>query len=553
MGKNFWEIRSRLFFPVLAVLFIAITVLSVVNFRVSSTVLRHQINEATSKSLSNIKDNFYEQFVDLKENMDRIYLEKEFIQSLTDEISEKDLRKKYSSLARSFATEKIQKDARVDAFYIYTADHYCVSHYRRADTPTYRYPTDIYDEKGYDADVNAEIVRQYVESDRSDFLFSSYYNPYRQKNVLRFVYKIYIQNRGKLVGYLVCDTDERMLTDRINSYTYYEGQVVCIQPLGDRIAVYSGKPEEQQQKIIDSLSNDIKRAEFTVNTKKVLRSADVADEVFVTSLSRYGIMLYSLYPENMLRDTSSEMIMTIFMITGFILLGVVLVVWFYSNKVSGEFAMMQKNAEYKALQAQINPHFLYNTLETMSSIARRRNCAEVSDMCLALSSMFRYSMGVKEGIVPLQKEVEHIRNYLYVMTTRMQNDIDIKLDIRSEHMGKYIPKLTLQPVVENSLKHGLSGIRGDKRLYISSHDEGDNIVIEIEDNGKGMDADEINKWLNKNEKEEQKESIGLRNIHRRLQLVFGMQYGLKVESNDEYSKVCIVIPQNYDKEKDNSR
>ena len=78
-------------------------------------------------------------------------------------------------------------------------------------------------------------------------------------------------------------------------------------------------------------------------------------------------------------------------------------------------------------------------------------------------------------------------------------------------------------------------------------------MIEIEDNGKGMDADEINKWLNKNDKEEQKESIGLRNIHRRLQLVFGMQYGLKVESNDEYSKVCIVIPQNYDIDRNDSR
>ena len=429
----------------------------------------------------------------------------------------------------------------------------CIKELNIDNSKLYFLQTDIYDNEGYNADVNAEIVRQYVDSDRSDFLFSSYYNPYRQKNVLRFVYKIYIQNRGKLVGYLVCDTDERMLTERINSYTYYEGQVVCIQPLGDRIAVYSGKPEAHQQKIIDSLSNDIKEAEFTVNTKKVLNPAAVPNEVFVTSLSRYGIMLYSLYPENMLRETSSEMIMTIFMITGFILLGVVLIIWFYSNKVSGEFAMMQKNAEYKALQAQINPHFLYNTLETMSSIARRRNCAEVSDMCLALSSMFRYSMGVKEGIVPLQKEVEHIRNYLYVMTTRMQNDIDIRLNIRSEHMMKYIPKLTLQPVVENSLKHGLSGIRGDKRLYISSHDAGESIVIEIEDNGKGMDADEINKWLNKNDKEEQKESIGLRNIHRRLQLVFGMQYGLKVESNDEYSKVCIVIPQNYDIDRNDSR
>ncbi|XME02963.1 sensor histidine kinase [Lachnospiraceae bacterium C1.1] len=543
MGKSFGGIRSRLFFPVLTVLFISVSVLSFLNIRISADLLKNQITESTSKSLSNIRENFSEEFLALKVNLDQIYEEKDFIRDLTDELPEEKLRQNYASLARSFATTKIPTDSRVDAFYIYTADHKCISHYRRADTPTYRYPTDIYDDSDPNEDLNSDKVREYVESDRSDFMLSGYYNPYREKNVLRFVYKIYVNNRGKLVGYLVCDTDERMMTDRIESYTYYDGQVVCIQPIGDCVSVFTGKPEKTQRKILDTVSEKIRSENFTVNTNNLISNIDAdMDRVFITSLSRYGIIFYSLYPEDMLRDKRGEMILAILSISGVILIAVVLFVWNYSNKVSGEFALMQKNADYKALQAQINPHFLYNTLETMSSIARRKKCEEISDLCLALSAMFRYSMGVKESIVPVQKEIEHIRNYLYVMTTRMQNNIEISLDLKNEHMGLMIPKLTIQPIVENSIKHGLSGVRGEKSLKIYSEENGEKVSIIVEDNGSGMNADEINKWLNSNDREEQKESIGLRNIHRRLQLLFGTDYGLKLERDEEISRVRILIP-----------
>ncbi|MCR4744149.1 MAG: histidine kinase [Lachnospiraceae bacterium] len=547
MGKSFGGIRSRLFFPVLTVLFISVSVLSFLNIRISADLLKNQITESTSKSLSNIRENFSEEFLALKVNLDQIYEEKDFIRDLTDELPEEKLRQNYASLARSFATTKIPTDSRVDAFYIYTADHKCISHYRRADTPTYRYPTDIYDDSDPNEDLNSDKVREYVESDRSDFMLSGYYNPYREKNVLRFVYKIYVNNRGKLVGYLVCDTDERMMTDRIESYTYYDGQVVCIQPIGDCVSVFTGKPEKTQRKILDTVSEKIRSENFTVNTNNLISNIDAdMDRVFITSLSRYGIIFYSLYPEDMLRDKRGEMILAILSISGVILIAVVLFVWNYSNKVSGEFALMQKNADYKALQAQINPHFLYNTLETMSSIARRKNCEEISDLCLALSAMFRYSMGVKDSIVPVQKEIEHIRNYLYVMTTRMQNNIEISLDLKNEHMGLMIPKLTIQPIVENSIKHGLSGVRGEKRLKIYSEENGEKVSIIVEDNGSGMNADEINKWLNSNDREEQKESIGLRNIHRRLQLLFGTDYGLKLERDEEISRVRILIPKKFE-------
>ncbi|SKB56025.1 Histidine kinase [Lachnospiraceae bacterium] len=546
MVKSLVGMRLKLFFSILAVLFVSILILSAVNFKVSSKVLKNQITEATSKSLKNVRDNFADQFIGLKEDLDGIYAQKDFIEALTQGESHTSLRQEYSSLARSFATKNIPTDKKVDAFYIYTSDHYCISHYRRADTPTYRYPTDIYNSSGNGDDYNAQKVKEYVESERSDLMLSSYYNQSRQKNVLRFVYKIYVQNRGRLVGYLVCDTDERMLTERINSYTYYDGQVVGIQPIDDRVAVLTGNPEDQQKKIVESISNKIQESKFTVNSKSVLKDLETDDdEVFVTALSRYGILMYSLYPEDMLRDTRSEMVVTILNITGFILVFAALIIWAYSNRVSGEFAEIQRNAEYKALQAQINPHFLYNTLETMSSIARRRNCAEVSELCLALSSMFRYSIGVRDSIVPLQREVEHIRNYLYVMTTRMQNDIEIEVDIKSSHMSLMMPKLILQPVVENAMKHGLSQIRGEKKLAIRTVEEGEKVHIIVEDNGTGMDSDEMNRWLNSKEKEEQKDSIGLRNIHKRLQLIFGVQYGLMVEDCMAGSRVHIVIPKSF--------
>lgn len=202
-------------------------------------------------------------------------------------------------------------------------------------------------------------------------------------------------------------------------------------------------------------------------------------------------------------------------------------------------------AKYNALQAQINPHFLYNTLETMSSIAQIRDCPEVSRLSMSLSNIFRYSLNMKDHFSTVSKEIMHLKNYCYVMEVRVQDSIRYVYNIEDEILQKEIPRLSLQPLVENALNHGLRNKRGDKEVRITGKRENDRFLLCIADNGVGMDAREFNRKLQEYDVQyvEQGNSIGLYNINVRLKMLYGKEYGLRIESVlGEGTKVYMAIP-----------
>lgn len=204
-------------------------------------------------------------------------------------------------------------------------------------------------------------------------------------------------------------------------------------------------------------------------------------------------------------------------------------------------------AEYKALQAQINPHFLYNTLDTMASIAEVRNCPEVSRLSQSLANIFRYSLNMKNPFSTVEQEIAHLKNYIYVMDMRMHDNIQYTFQIEEETLKSKLPRISLQPLVENAINHGLRNKRGAKEVCVRIWIEDGNLMICVADNGVGMESSEINASLQRNEIDyvEQGNSIGLHNINARLKMLYGDQYGLRIDSVlEEGTKVFMILPDN---------
>ncbi len=215
------------------------------------------------------------------------------------------------------------------------------------------------------------------------------------------------------------------------------------------------------------------------------------------------------------------------------------------RKKENQANLLASQAQFKALQAQINPHFLYNTLDTMSSIAEIRDCPEVSILSQSLSNIFRYSLNMKDSFSTVAQEITHLKNYTYVMSVRMQDHVKYVYDIDEEALQSRIPRISIQPLVENALNHGLRNKRGEKEIHISVKKKGSMLEICVADNGVGMDAEEFNRLLRENSlnRAEQGSSIGLHNINARIKMKYGEEYGITLESvSGEGTCVRVLLP-----------
>ena len=224
------------------------------------------------------------------------------------------------------------------------------------------------------------------------------------------------------------------------------------------------------------------------------------------------------------------------------------------NEENTRRQLLVKNAEIKSLQNQINAHFMYNVLETIKMMAEIKGEFEISDAITSLGQMFRYSMKWTSGMVELKEEIHYIRNYLNLLNLRFDYEIYLSLNIPDEYMSLRIPKMSLQPLVENSVYHGIENVAEDTSIYIKAF-ERDNVVnIEVSDAGVGMSEhtlQELRKRIDSSETVDDTQEHGraLYNVSQRLKMYFGPEYGLQIFSKEGmYTKVLIQIP--LDKEKD---
>ena len=538
--------------------------------------------------MQSMQNEIYGLIKGIENNLIEIYMDDELLQSLRKKETIKELQSKFYRKAYDIATDEFETGDDVVSFYLYTMDHQVISTYRRAVTPKHNYASDIYSDPEY---TNAEIVKKYVELDNPVMLVSSYYNEYRNKNILRFVMKLYNEsNLQDKIGYVVCDVDTKNLEKIMDKYRIDRTAFMWLQPTGDRPIDTLGDLDAEQTKEYNALEKSIacgKKAENETNSKQ---------EFFRIDQQHYNLTAYSMMPQKVLRQNQRNltinllaiallMICVSMIITGFISSGLTRPLELLMNTIQkigngnvqlrakivkedeiGELAqkfnemldqmeeLKQKEyqtkqllnrAEYKALQAQVNPHFLYNTLDTMASIAEIRNCPEVSHMSQSLALIFRYSLNMKDPFSTVENEIAHLKNYIYVMDMRMHDNIQYTFDVDEMTLKSKLPRLSLQPIVENAINHGLRNKRGKKKIGIQIKREQMDLVICIEDNGIGLDTSAINESLRKNELDfvEKGNSIGLHNINARLKMLYGNQYGMHLESMlGEGTKVFMILP-----------
>lgn len=202
----------------------------------------------------------------------------------------------------------------------------------------------------------------------------------------------------------------------------------------------------------------------------------------------------------------------------------------------------KRTSELKALQAQINPHFLYNTLDSIIWMAEGNKNQEVVIMTSSLAKLLRQSISNENELVPLGKEVEYTVSYLTIQKMRYRDKMDFEIQMEDEIKQVSIIKLILQPIVENAIYHGIKYKEGKGLILIKGYEMGEDAIIEVCDNGIGMKPETLAQiWEGK--KEEGENGVGVMNVQMRLKLYYGENYGISFSSEYESgTKVTIRIP-----------
>ena len=522
--------------------------------------------------------------------MQTIYTETDMVYAMRHSRKNKKRLLDYYFTAWHLSERRFDSDDQLLAMYIYDNDDTLVSSWRKQ---PYNYPHDLYDTGQY---VNVVHLKNYLRSDDYSVLLSGYHNEEADTDVIRFVLKLHTYDGDRSqFGYLICDYNTQNISNIMSKYISSRDVYVWLQPQGDSPITQVGNTTREESRL------------FTDLTKMVATSSDSFPEFndeygsfYLNSRQseKYNLHMIMLTPQSLMMHTQSALarmliIIAVFIILVTLLFGTLISGYIYrpvealSNtiikikngetdlraktdgwseelKVMGdefnemldqigqmvqdeyEAKVLMERTQYKVLQAQINPHFLYNTLDTMSGIAASQDCTLVSGLCQSLSAIFRYSLDISDTQSTLQQEMAHVRNYLYVMDVRNGNTIKYTYRIDSDTLDDNIPRITLQPIVENALQHGLRNTRRkDKELIISARHRDDKLVITIEDNGAGMDAGAMNEQLAKADigRIEMGRSIGVMNVNARVKSVYGEDCGIHYESGPECgTKAIIELP-----------
>lgn len=206
----------------------------------------------------------------------------------------------------------------------------------------------------------------------------------------------------------------------------------------------------------------------------------------------------------------------------------------------------KRTAEMKSLQEQIKPHFLYNTLDTISWMARDYDAEDIVHLVDALTNMFRIGLSHGKDIITVKEEITHVSNYLYIQKIRYKDKLNYEIYVEESLYAIEVPKLILQPLVENAIYHGIKAKRGSGTIFITGEPADENLLFTVRDNGAGMPqekVDEINRLMSERGVLDEQKSFGLFYIRERIQLCYGEGYGVHVESSlGKGTCVTITLP-----------
>lgn len=212
----------------------------------------------------------------------------------------------------------------------------------------------------------------------------------------------------------------------------------------------------------------------------------------------------------------------------------------------------KRKNELDALQSQINPHFLYNTLDSIVWMVESERYEEAISMVTALANLFRISLSKGKNIITIAEEFQHAQNYSNIQKVRFKNKFQVSF-LLDENIKNYLTiKLIIQPLLENAIYYGMEAMDGDGEILVNGYEKDGDIYIEVVDNGIGMPPEQVERLLTGEQSERKRGSgIGLRNVNQRIKLYFGEQYGLHIKSEpDVGTKITIHLPMKLEVEND---
>ena len=588
MRKIKWTMRRAILGMVIGCTLFAV-IAQTVAFEVTS---RQQIRRESllnnDETLQRIESELNSYIHGLIVKMQTIYTETELIAAMRRDSSAQGEILNYYWSAWRLSEARFDSADQLFAMYIYNNENKLISSWRKQPIA---YPNDLYDGEQY---VNESHLKRYLESDDYAVMISGYHNEVADSDILRFCLKLHTyDDKRTQYGYIVCDFNAQNISDLMSKYISSRDVYVWLQPRGDISIAQVGNITKEESRIFSDLTQTIATA-----SNEFPEFENEYGSFYLNSIAmrKYNLHIVMLTPQSLLLETQSALVRTLLVIAGIIILLMLFLGtlisgfiyrpvealsstmirikngekelrvktdgWSDELKVMGEefnemldriqkmveeeyeAKVLMERTQYKVLQAQINPHFLYNTLDTMSGIAASQDCMLVSGLCQSLSAIFRYSLDISDTQATLQQEMAHVRNYLYVMDVRNGNSVKYTYHIDTDTLQDSIPSITLQPIVENALQHGLRMTRRkDKELIITAKHNDGRLFVTIEDNGAGMDADAMNEQLEKADigRIEMGRSIGIMNVNARIKNVYGNNYGIHYESDQETGTRAIII------------
>ena len=513
-----------------------------------------------------------------------IYSEQDLIAAMR-EAAEKDTdMKDYYWRSWYFARKRFTKEDQLLAMYLYDTKDHLISSYRYNSVT---YPKDIYKAE---YDDNSDRVYDYVHGKRTDLMISGYHNSAAKKDIVRFVLKLhnYDADRNAL-GYLVCDINSAALTSIMAKYVDVEQVCLWLQPLNDRVIAMTGEASESQCRIQKQLAKVV---------QSHYKSGELEQEydgnyLIQVSQENYNLEAFVLVSQSLLTVTQKTLIRTLLIIMGAMIFAIMVIVLFVSQwmtkpveemsstitrikdgetqlrvqpvgwsqeltTLGTEFnemldrmqvmaqeelqhKMLVERTEYKMLQAQINPHFLYNTLDAIAWMCEAGRNEDAVEMVNALARLFRISISRGHELIPIEKELQHAQSYLHIQNFRYKNQFRYQFDVDEACLSYYCNKITLQPIIENAIYHGMDRMVDEGMIRISIHQSEDKIIFTVEDNGVGMTEEQCEEVLKKERSD--RAGIGIKNVNDRIKIYFGEEYGLTIKSElDEGTCVTIMMP-----------
>jgi len=583
--KKTWSLKSSILLSCVGCMVLAMLLQLVLFNASSSAVISGQTAQINRNTLENLSDDMYDHFKQIENSLVTIYEHKSFVRELAASQDADALAQKYAALAYEMADAAFDPEENLVALYIYTMDHKLISSYRHAQTPIYTYPADIYDHSMKGSD---EGVREIIARNPSVMTVTSYDNDKRGLRLVRCVLRI-LENAQTPVGYMVLDIDPKGLERLMEKYRYSTGQAVWLQPQGHTAIVSTLPGSEETVAAYEALS-------LRAANGEEMAARQGKHALYSAAVRKYALNLYSLIPTSALNVNQALLLRSTVLVFVLVLALFAVLFVFISRGLTRPLEQMSNtmnrirqgetelrlpelhqdelarlgsafnsmldrieeliareyqttiqlnDTKYKALQTQVNPHFLYNTLDTMSAIAMIHKCEIVSTLCHALSDLFRYSLRMDEPLATIADELKHLKNYMFVMNVRTNNAIELVIDIPADMMKMRVPRLSLQPLVENAISHGLRNKRGEKQISICARQTQEGILVTIADNGVGMSEEMLSRVraIDPEQALSTGSSIGLINIAARLKLLFGKAYGLEVSSSAESgTTVTLHIP-----------